>query len=52
VKDRVWDITNGNMKADEKGELTYIGGRGESMLDYVLSKSEGMGQDRENGDRK
>jgi len=36
VENRGWDITNGNMRGDEKGELTYIGGRGKSMMDYVL----------------
>jgi len=36
VEDREWDIANGNMRGDENGELTYIGGRGESVADYVL----------------
>jgi len=36
VEDRGWDIANGNMKGDENGKLTYIGERGESMVDYVL----------------
>jgi len=36
VEDRWWDIANGNMRGDENGELTYLGGRGESMVDYVL----------------
>jgi len=36
MEDRGWDITNRNMREDEKGELTYIGGRGESVMDYVL----------------
>jgi len=33
---RGWDIANGNMRGDENGELTYIGGKGESVVDYVL----------------
>jgi len=36
VEDRRWDIANGNMRGDENGELTYIGGRGESVVDYAL----------------
>jgi len=36
VEDRGWDIANGNMRGDENGELTYIGGKGESVVDYIL----------------
>jgi len=36
VEDRGWDIANGNMRGDENVELTYIGGRGESVVDYGL----------------
>jgi len=36
MEDRGWDIANKNMRRNEKGELTYIGGRGKSMIDYVL----------------
>jgi len=36
VEDREWDIVNGNMRGDENGELTYVGGREESVVDYVL----------------
>jgi len=36
VEDRGWDIANRNIRGDENGELTYIGGRGESIVDYVL----------------
>jgi len=36
VEDREWDIANENMRGDENGELTYIGGREESVVDYVL----------------
>jgi len=36
VEDGGWDIANGNMRGDENGELTYIGGRGESVIDYIL----------------
>jgi len=36
VKDRGLNIANGNMRGNENGELLYIGGRGESVVDYVL----------------
>jgi len=36
MEDREWDIANGNVRGNENGELTYIGGRGESIIDYVL----------------
>jgi len=49
VEDRGWYIANGNLRGDEKEELICIGRRGESLR---LSKSEGMEQDRENGNRK
>lgn len=29
---------NGDIKEDEEGELTYIGGRGESVIDYVITE--------------
>jgi len=36
LEDRGWDIASGNMRGDENGELTFIGERGESVIDYVL----------------
>jgi len=36
VEDRGWDITNGNMRGDEKREFIYIAERAESVVDYVL----------------
>jgi len=31
-----WAIWNGNTKGDEDGELTFIGGGGETVIDYVI----------------
>lgn len=31
-----WSIVNGNIKGDEEGEWTFTGGRGESVIDYVM----------------
>jgi len=35
-----WEIWNGSVKGDEEGELTYTGGNGESVVDYVLGDGE------------
>ena len=39
-----WAILNGNMKGDEEGEYTYTGGRGESVIDYVITGEEERGE--------
>ena len=31
-----WEILNGTIAGDEEGEYTYTGGRGETVIDYVL----------------
>lgn len=31
-----WGIMNGAKEGDKKGEVTFIGGRGETVIDYVL----------------
>jgi len=31
-----WSILNGNVKSDEEGEWTYTGGRGGTVIDYVI----------------
>lgn len=30
-----WEILNGNMEGDEEGEFTFIGGKGNSVINYV-----------------
>jgi len=35
-----WFIFNGCGKGDEEGSWTYAGGRGESVIDYVLGDGE------------
>lgn len=41
VEERRWEIGNGNAREDEEGEWTYIGGRGESVVDYLIVNQEG-----------
>lgn len=36
IRERGWSILNGNVRGDEEGEWTYTGGRGDSVIDYVL----------------
>jgi len=33
-----WGILNGAVEGDEEGEFTYTGGRGESVIDYVIGE--------------
>jgi hypothetical protein len=40
VEERGWDVLNGNCIGDEKGEYTYIGSRGETVIDYVMVNEE------------
>ncbi|KAJ3666595.1 hypothetical protein Zmor_002032 [Zophobas morio] len=35
-----WEILNGNKEGDEEGEWTYVGARGESIIDYGIVKEE------------
>lgn len=36
IEENGWEILNGNTEGDEEGELTFIGGKGNSMIDYVI----------------
>lgn len=36
-----WFILNGDVEGDEEGDWTYTGGRGESIIDYVLLEEKG-----------
>lgn len=42
VEERGWEIGNGNAKGDKEGERMYIGGRGESMVDYLIVNQKGI----------
>ncbi|XP_076301689.1 uncharacterized protein LOC143219703 [Lasioglossum baleicum] len=47
IEERGWGIMNGNIKVDEEGEWTYVGERGNSVIDYVLGNEdtrEGVGK--------
>lgn len=40
IRERGWSILNGGVEGDEEEYWTYIGGRGESVIDYILVKEE------------
>lgn len=40
VEGRGWDIVNENVRGDEGREWTYTGGRGKSVVDYVIVNQE------------
>ncbi|XP_025073109.1 uncharacterized protein LOC112552323, partial [Pogonomyrmex barbatus] len=40
IEENGWEILNGNMEGDEEGDYTFIGGKGSSVIDYVIVDSE------------
>ena len=47
--ERGWGIMNGNVEGVEGGEWTYTGGRGNSVIDYVLGNEDTRERRGENG---
>lgn len=37
TEEKGWSILNGNTEGDEKGEWTYVGARGNSVIDYAIT---------------
>jgi hypothetical protein len=35
-----WEVLNGNKQGDQEGEWTYIGSRGETLVDYGIVNEE------------
>lgn len=44
MEERGWCLYNGNMKGDEKGEYTFIGGKGCTVIDYIMGEEETKGK--------
>jgi len=40
LEEKGWGIYNGCIKGDEDGEFTFTGGRGNSVIDYVIGEEE------------
>lgn len=36
IEDREWEVGNGNLRGDERGEFTYTGGKGDSVIDHYV----------------
>ncbi|XP_043280376.1 uncharacterized protein [Venturia canescens] len=46
VEETGWEILTGNIEGDEEGEYTYTGGRGETVIDYVIGDERTRGKVR------
>ncbi|XP_077255453.1 uncharacterized protein LOC143893678 [Temnothorax americanus] len=40
LEERGWEILNGNVRGDEEGEFTFTGGRGSTVIDYIIGEGE------------
>ncbi|XP_071576349.1 uncharacterized protein [Temnothorax nylanderi] len=40
IEERGWEIFNGKVRGDEEGEFTFTGGRGDTVIDYVIGEGE------------
>lgn len=40
IEGKGWMVFNGKVKGDEEGEGTFTGGRGGTVIDYILGDSE------------
>src|SRR5436190_10590343 len=40
IEEMGWSIFNGDMRGDEEGEWTFTGGRGNTVIDYVIGNEE------------
>lgn len=40
TEDRGWHIANGQTEGDEQGEFTYIGSRGATVIDFILTNTQ------------
>jgi len=44
VEEKGWSIFNGNMRGDEEGEFTFTGGKGYTVIDYVIGDEDVRGR--------
>lgn len=40
IEEKGWEIFNGNVVRDEEGEYTFTGGRGNTVMDYIMGGRE------------
>ncbi|KAJ3650088.1 hypothetical protein Zmor_021796 [Zophobas morio] len=46
IEEMGWEISNGNKEGNEEREWTYVGARGESIIDYGIV-NEGVWEEKE-----
>lgn len=46
IEEKGWSIFNGNISGDEEGEYTFTGGKGCTVIDYVMGDEEVRGKVR------
>jgi hypothetical protein len=39
-EENAWEVLNGNKQGDEEGKWTYVGSRGETVIDYGIVNEE------------
>lgn len=44
IEERGWSIFNGNITGDEEGKFTFTGGKGCTVIDYVIGDEEVRGK--------
>jgi hypothetical protein len=57
IEENEWEVLNGNKQGDEEGKWTYVGSRGETVIDYGIVNEEAsekvekfrIGEKRETG---
>ncbi|KAJ3617672.1 hypothetical protein MTP99_006769 [Tenebrio molitor] len=37
IEENGWEVLNGNKQGDEEWEITYVGSRGETVIDYTIA---------------
>jgi hypothetical protein len=42
IEENEWEVLNGKKQGDEEGEWTYVGSRGETVIDYEIVKEEAL----------
>lgn len=44
IEEKGWSIFNGNMSGDKKGEFTFTGGKGCTVIDYLIGNEDVKGR--------
>jgi hypothetical protein len=42
IEENGWEVLNGNKQGDEEGKWTYVGSRGETVIDYGIVNEEAL----------